>query len=369
MLYRLVRALLFRLDPESIHHTTMGLVRRALLLPGIRRLVARASRVSSPALSQTIWGLTFPNPVGLAAGFDKNALYINEIASMGFGFVEIGTITGQAQPGNPRPRLFRLPDDRALLNRMGFNNDGSEAVSRRLAGYGEIRPVLGVNIGKSKVVPNEQALDDYLVSLERLLPHADYIVVNVSSPNTPGLRALQHKEPLAALMQGVQARNRELSAALGRAPRPVLLKIAPDVTAEMLDDILDVIERVGVDGIIATNTTTSRQGLATPGALELGAGGVSGAPVKRLALDTIRAIAARTQGRMPIIGVGGIFTGRDALDAIEAGAHLVQVWTGFVYEGPRIARRINHFLLQECARRGVEHISMLRDSARSGHDA
>lgn len=357
-MYRLLRSLLFRFDAETIHHAVMGLFSTLLALGPVRALWRRLHTVRAPALRQEVFGVAFENPVGLAAGFDKNAQWFNALGALGFGFVEIGTVTGQAQQGNPTPRMFRLPADRGLLNRMGFNNAGAEAVAARLSGA-RIEPTLGVNIGKTKVVPLEDAPADYARSFELLYPYARYFVVNVSSPNTPNLRQLQERGPLLELMSALGALNVRLADERGEARRPILLKIAPDVSDALLEDILEVIDEADVDGIIATNTTISREGLDTPGQSELGNGGVSGAPVRARALSIVRAIYTHTRGELPIVGVGGIFTAEDALETIEAGASLVQVWTGFVYEGPGMVKRINAGLARECARRGVSSIAEL----------
>lgn len=353
---KLVRPILFQFDPETIHGVVMRLVDVGLGLRPIRALVRRLYSVRDPKLAQTLWGLRFDNPVGLAAGFDKNAEHFNELAALGFGFIEIGTVTGQGQPGNERPRMFRLPADRGLLNRMGFNNAGSEVVAERLA-RASIEPLLGVNIGKTKVVALEDAPADYEASFRRLFDYARYFVVNVSSPNTPGLRDLQNKEPLAELLQHLQDINDEMARHKSAERRPILLKIAPDITNGQLDDILEVIDDCRIDGIIATNTTIERDGLDTPGQQELGPGGVSGAPVRRRSLDLIAQIYSKTDGELPIIGVGGIFSAEDALETIRAGASLVQIWTGFIYEGPQAVRRINRGLALACRARGWTNIS------------
>ncbi len=353
---KLVRPILFRVDPESIHGLVMRLLHVGLGLRAVRGLVRRSLSVRDPALQQTLWGLRFDNPVGLAAGFDKNAEHFNELAALGFGCIEIGTVTGEGQPGNPRPRMFRLPADAGLLNRMGFNNQGSAAVAARLASA-RIEPLLGVNIGKTKAVPLDDAPADYEKSFRRLFDFARYFVVNVSSPNTPGLRKLQNKEPLGRLLANLQQLNDELAAERGQQRRPLLLKIAPDITDGQLDDILEVIAECGLDGIIATNTTIERDALRTPGQKNWGSGGVSGRPVRRRSLDLIRQIYRKTNGELPIIGVGGIFTAADALETIRAGASLVQVWTGFIYEGPGAVRRINRGLAKACRDHGWASIT------------
>lgn len=300
-------------------------------IPGIRSLVKGLYKHESPV---ELMGLTFPNRVGLAAGFDKNAEYYKELGALGFGFVEIGTVTPQAQPGNPQPRLFRLPADGGLINRMGFNNDGLEAVVARLKN----RPdglIVGGNIGKNKVTPNEDAVSDYLKGVDALYPYVDYFTVNVSSPNTPGLRELQEKAPLTNLLKQVRDRVNELG-----GTRPVLLKIAPDMGEGQLDDIADIVLELKLDGVIATNTTIDREGLKTPDVASFGAGGLSGAPVKAASTNVVRYLAQRAEKRFAIIASGGIFTTEDAREKIAAGADLVQVYTGFIYEGPGMVKRI-----------------------------
>jgi dihydroorotate dehydrogenase len=289
-----------------------------------------------PSLTKEVLGLKFKNPIGLAAGFDKNALLIDELACMGFGFVEIGTVTPKPQPGNDKPRLFRLPKDKALINRMGFNNDGVNTVAERLRRkHSSI--IIGGNIGKNKITPNEQALDDYVSSFHALYDVVDYFVVNVSSPNTPGLRALQEREPLKKLLTHVK----NLSLAKP-TPKPVLLKIAPDLTEEQLNDIVEILQETKTDGIIATNTTISREGLSTDRETvdAIGNGGLSGAPLTSRATEVIRFLRQRLGKNYPIIGVGGIMTAADAREKLDAGADLIQLYTGFIYEGPGFAKRI-----------------------------
>ncbi|TXD38626.1 quinone-dependent dihydroorotate dehydrogenase [Lujinxingia vulgaris] len=349
MLYRVVRGAMFGLEAERAHHLAMGALSALMKPDAVRALLGAALRVDDARLKQKVWGLEFENPVGLAAGFDKDARWVNALGALGFGHVEIGTVTALGQAGNPRPRLFRLVEDEALLNRMGFNNAGSEAVARHLQGV-KVEPVLGVNIGKSKVTPLEDAAEDYATTLRRLHRFADYIVVNVSSPNTPGLRSLQGRGPLEALLVRLKAINTELSEG-GRKP-PLLVKVSPDLGDGALDEVVEVVEEVGIDGIVATNTTISRQGLRSAGVDAMGAGGVSGRPVRSRSLEVIGRIYARTEGRVPIVGVGGIFGAEDALAAMEAGASLVQVWTGFVYEGPLLVRRMNRGLLRLMEARG-----------------
>jgi dihydroorotate dehydrogenase len=294
-------------------------------------------RVNDDRLKRELFGLTFDNPVGLAAGFDKNASMYNDLAYCGFGFIEIGTVTPLGQPGNPKPRLFRLKKDSALINRMGFNNDGVENAVQNLKNR-KTNLIIGGNIGKNKVTPNEQATDDYVKSFNALFDYVDYFVVNVSSPNTPNLRALQDKEPLTQLLKTLQELNETKE-----KRKPVLLKIAPDLTNEQLDDIIEIVRDVDLDGVIATNTTISREGLnTTDSELEsIGAGGLSGKPLKNRSTEVIKYLSERSNKSFPIIGVGGIHTAEDAIEKLDAGADLIQVYTGFVYEGPALMKRIN----------------------------
>lgn len=320
---------LTRTDPERAHHTAFRAIRAARPLTRLR---------GTPGQPVSALGLTFPNVLGLAAGFDKNAVGIDGLGALGFGHVEVGTVTGEAQPGNPQPRLFRLPEDRAIVNRMGFNNDGAEVVARRLAARGRRPgPVLGVNIGKSKVVPEEEAVRDYEKSARLLAPHADYLVVNVSSPNTPGLRNLQAVEKLEPILTSVQR-----IAELDDRRVPLLVKIAPDLADDDVLGVADLATAVGLDGIIATNTTISRAGLATPAAKveEIGAGGLSGRPLTERSLAVLRLLRERVGPDLALIGVGGITTVADAQARLDAGATLLQGYTAFVYEGPLWPRRI-----------------------------
>jgi len=337
-----IKPLLFKLDAERAHHLVFDNMQRAGRVPGGLGLLRGLYSSQHPSLARTVFGLRFPNPVGLAAGLDKNAVLTDELAALGFGFVEIGTVTPRPQPGNPTPRLFRLPQDEALINRMGFNNDGATVVAERLRQRRNRQLIIGGNIGKNKDTPNEQAADDYVAAFEALADVVDYFVVNVSSPNTPGLRELQDKKPLINLLQQVQARN------LARpAPRPLLLKIAPDLTDAQLDDILEIARETQLSGLVATNTTIERGGLTTPAAAvgALGAGGLSGRPLRARATEVIRYLHQRSSGELPIIGAGGIHSAEDALEKLAAGATLVQLYTGFVYEGPALVQRINRALM------------------------
>jgi dihydroorotate dehydrogenase len=347
-----------------VHHAAAGALEGLLASPVARAALRRRMRVESPVLHSRIWGIDFPDPVGLAAGFDKGGTMFNAVAALGFGFVEIGTVTARAQPGNPRPRLFRLPDDCALLNRLGFNNPGADAVAARL-GRVPIEPVLGVNLGKSKVTPLEEATDDYLYSLERLERFADYLVVNVSSPNTPGLRELQEAEPLRELLRALHTRAAELARDREAPARPILLKIAPDLSESQINRAVDIAAEEGCAGIVATNTTVSRQGLRTPAAEveRLGSGGISGAPLRERATAVLRQVYRRVGTQLPIVGVGGIFDADDAWARLRAGASLIQLYTGFIYGGPAVAREINLGLLHRMEREGVRSLSEVVGSA------
>lgn len=338
-MYALVRALLFLFPAEGVHHFAFASLRLAFKVPGLGGLLRWWLRPSA-RVARTVLGLEFSSPVGLAAGFDKNALGYNELADLGFGFVEIGTVTGEPQPGNPKPRLFRLKRDRALINRMGFNNLGAELVRQRLTG--PRRTVVGVNIGKTKLVPEEQAIADYVKSAKLLGPLADYLVVNVSSPNTPGLRDLQASEKLKPLLHAV----RDTLAHECKPAPPLFVKIAPDLSNEQIDAVADLSLELGLAGIIATNTTISRAGLATPEheVSAIGAGGLSGAPLKRRATEVLQRLVARVGDRLILISAGGIETAADVQERLAAGASLVQVYTAFVYEGPLLPSRINRAL-------------------------
>ncbi len=337
-MYKLLRAILFKTEPETIHAWVMNRLQFAYNNSIGRRWMKKAYCIDDPKLERTLWGLKFPNPVGLAAGFDKNAQHIDALACLGFGFIEVGTLTPRGQSGNPKPRMFRLPADQGLINRMGFNNKGVHSAVPRIKRHKE-HVLIGGNIGKNKDTPLEQADADYEMCFEALYKVVDYFVVNVSSPNTPGLRQLQEKEPLTNLLMKLQRKNTELGKG---SVKPLLLKIAPDLTNEQLDDIVDIVRETGLHGIVATNTTIDRSGLNTPAAEveKMGAGGLSGKPVRERATEVVKYIHTRSNGQIPIIAVGGIFTAEDAIEKLEAGASLVQVYTGFIYEGPRIARNI-----------------------------
>jgi dihydroorotate dehydrogenase len=335
-MYAIVKLFLFRYDPEVIHYWVMNQLKKWHRIPLIRYLLKKIFCYSKKSLERTLWGITFRNPVGLAAGFDKDGRFTDELASLGFGFIEIGTVTPLPQDGNEKPRLFRLPKDEALINRMGFNNEGVEAAAKRLR-QRQSDIIIGGNIGKNKSTPNEDAIKDYEICFNTLYDVVDYFTVNVSSPNTPNLRELQDKEPLQKLLTRLQ----EINAASGKA-KPILLKIAPDLTKQQLDDIIEIVENTSIHGIVATNTTISRTGLHTDGqeVKAMGTGGVSGSPVRDISTDVIRYIYRKSEGRIPIIAAGGIFTAKDAQKKLDAGASLVQVYTGFIYEGPGIVKNI-----------------------------
>ena len=358
MLYRSVlRPLLFRLPPESAHEMALHSLSLALGSEWMRRRVARRFN-REPFGELRRFGLSFKNPVGLAAGFDKNGTVAEGLAALGFGFIEVGTVTHLPQPGNPRPRLFRLPQDRALINRQGFNNNGAAALARQVAAH---RPdcVLGINIGKSRAVPIEDAISDYLASFEQVHALADYVVVNVSSPNTPNLRELQRADALSDLLDALQTRNQELTEKReSQTPVPLLVKIAPDLSEAELEAIVEVAQRAGMAGIIATNTTTSRAGLQTPTRKveSCGEGGLSGAPLRARSTAMIAALFRLTRGRLPIIGVGGIFTAEDAWEKICAGASLVQLYTGLIYQGIGVARDINDGLAKILEQQGLRSL-------------
>ena len=354
-MYNFLRRLLFFLPAETAHYFSMNGLKTVCAIPFIRRQIRKAFTHPSP-LTTHLFGLHFKNPVGLGAGFDKNAKYLRELEALGFGFVEIGTVTPRPQAGNEKPRLFRLPEDEALINRMGFNNEGVNVITNRLKKWRESQKskpkskeeaasltthhsalIIGGNIGKNKTTPNEEAWKDYEICFRALHPYVDFFVVNVSSPNTPGLRELQEKDSLRKILTHLQEMN------IGFAvQRPILLKIAPDLTYEQIDDVIDLAKEINLDGLVAANTTISRQGLTTdPSHLtHIGAGGVSGKPLKERSTEMVRYIHKRTGGTIPVIGSGGIFTPEDAREKMAAGALLIEVWTGFIYKGPSIVKRI-----------------------------
>lgn len=338
-MYKIIRSFLFCFSPERVHYFSMNSL-KLLCNIGFRRMISNLYRPKNNA-GCSMFNIQFSNPVGLGAGFDKNAKYLAELECLGFGFVEIGTVTPLSQAGNDKPRLFRLPKDKALINRMGFNNDGVKEIAKRLKKWKEknknSKLVIGGNIGKNKITPNEDAWKDYEICFKELHPYVDYFVVNVSSPNTPGLRELQEKESLRKILTHLQAINTSQP-----APKPLLLKIAPDLTQEQIDDVIDLALEIKLDGLVATNTTISRSGLQTSASRvqAIGAGGLSGLPVKQRSTEVVKYICQKTGGKIPVIASGGIFTGDDAKEKLDAGASLIQVWTGFIYEGPGIVKRI-----------------------------
>ncbi|MDG1291693.1 MAG: quinone-dependent dihydroorotate dehydrogenase [Flavobacteriaceae bacterium] len=338
-MYRyLIKPILFLGDPEWIHYFVFGLIRWIHKIPGLSFLIRSLYQVNDPRLEREVFGIRFKNPVGLAAGFDKDAKLYQELSNFGFGFIEIGTLTPKGQDGNPKKRLFRLPQDEGLINRMGFNNEGVAAAIPRLQKNKHI--IIGGNIGKNKITPNEKAVEDYIQCFKTLYPYVDYFVVNVSSPNTPNLRALQEKKPLTDLLNTLQKLNQATEKL-----KPILLKIAPDLTEEQLLDIIEIVQVTNTDGVIATNTTLSREGLQSPNKSETG--GLSGKPLSHRSTDVIRFLSKKSNNAFPIIGVGGIHSPEDALEKIKAGASLVQLYTGFVYEGPGVVKRINKFLMNQ----------------------
>ena len=363
-MYNFIRSIFFLFDAEKVHYFAMNALRLLCSIGFIKKLLAANFQPSRKGLGYESWGLQFKNRVGLAAGFDKNAKYLRELEVLGFGCVEIGTVTPKPQDGNDKPRLFRLPKDKAIINRMGFNNEGVKVVAERLKKWREkyeVRSkkydsgsaqlithhsslIIGGNIGKNKVTPNEDAWKDYEICFNELFDYVDYFVVNVSSPNTPGLRELQEKDSLHKILSHLQTLRAER---LKLKPdehiqKPILLKIAPDLTQSQLDDVIDLAREIQLDGLVASNTTISREGLTTDSATvaAIGAGGLSGLPVKQRSTEIVEYIAQKLKGEVPVIASGGIFTGADAQEKINAGANLVQVWTGFIYEGPSIAKKI-----------------------------
>ena len=343
-MYKLIlRPIFFLFDPEKVHYFSFFMIKLFGKL-GLTKIIRSIYVIEDKKLERELFGITFKNPVGLAAGFDKNAKLYNELSDFGFGFIEIGTLTPKPQDGNPKKRLFRLVDDKAIINRMGFNNMGVlEAVEELKK---EHRVIVGGNIGKNKVTPNDKATLDYLICFDALFDSVDYFVVNVSSPNTPGLRELQDKEPLTKLLIELKKANTKLAAKKQVKEKPILLKIAPDLTDSQLVDIIDIVAETKIEGIIATNTTISRENLKSHQLLLEEAGGVSGAPLKNRSTEVIRFLSEKSNKAFPIIGVGGIHSAEDALEKLDAGADLIQLWTGFVYEGPSLVKKINKAILE-----------------------
>jgi dihydroorotate dehydrogenase len=343
-MYRIfIKPILFLFPPENIHNLVCETLKIACAIPGVPYVLKSFYAVSDPRLKRSVFGLSFRSPVGLAAGFDKDAKFSDELGYFGFGFIEVGTLTPEAQPGNAKPRMFRLPLDQGLINRMGFNNEGALAAAARLKKR-KTDIIIGGNIGKNKSTPNEEAVSDYKKCFQALFEYVDYFAVNVSSPNTPLLRELQDKEPLLDLLKALQALNREK-----KRPKPILLKISPDLSNEQLDDIIEVVLATKIAGVIATNTTTRRDGLRTDATTvqAIGAGGLSGRPLFRRSTEVIKYISQKSSRAFPIIAVGGVYTAEDAILKLQAGASLVQVYTGFTYEGPGIVKRIHKEILKQ----------------------
>ena len=339
-MYKLIKPLLFQFDPETIHYVVTGALRRVNQIWGVKSFLKNFYQLEDKRLAREVLGLKFKNPLGLAAGFDKNASMIEELAEFGFGFIEIGTVTPLPQPGNEKPRMFRLPQDDALINRMGFNNQGVDVVAARLKQVQRKGLIIGGNIGKNKLTPNEDAVSDYIKCFDRLFDVVDYFVVNVSSPNTPGLRELQEKEPLKHILNTLQQRNNK-----NQITRPILLKIAPDLTNSQLDDIIEIVMETKIAGVIATNTTISRDDLLSSDNLKKESGGLSGKPLTMRSTEVIRYLSKHSNKSFVIIGVGGIHSPEDAIQKIQAGASLIQIYTGFIYEGPGLVKRILKGLL------------------------
>ena len=343
MFYKsVIRPLLFRLQPEQVHHFVASLLKAGFAIPGVASIVKSFTTVKHPALQQNILGLDFKNPVGVAAGFDKEARLFHELGTLGFGFVEVGTITPKGQPGNPQPRLFRLPADKGLINRMGFNNQGVDAAIERLK---KRKPdiIVGGNLGKNTLTPNQTAVEDYVTLFEKLFDYVDYFVINVSCPNISNLQELQDSEALFAIASGLQKINNAKP-----KRKPILIKVSPDLNFGQLDDVIEIIHKTKIDGVIAVNTTITRNNLKTPTSdiESIGRGGLSGKPISERALEVVRYLKEKSKNTFPVIGVGGIFTPEDALKMLDAGADLIQVYTGFIYEGPFIAKRMNQAILK-----------------------
>jgi dihydroorotate dehydrogenase len=342
-MYRIIKPVFFQFDPEKVHHFVVKRLKWFNDYFPLGKTILRSSfDVNIKGLEREVFGIKFKNPVGLAAGFDKNGEYIEALSNLGFGFIEVGTVTPMPQPGNDKPRMFRLEEDQAIINRMGFNNKGVDTLAERLRilKKKDSSIVIGGNIGKNKTTPNEEAVNDYIKCFDRLFDVVDYFVVNVSSPNTPGLRELQEKEPLTNLLKTLQERNSK-----NGVSRPILLKIAPDLTNDQLNDIVEIVQTTGIAGVIATNTTIGRNGLYTSETITKETGGLSGKPLTSRSTEVIRYLSQQSKGSFPIIGVGGIHSPEDAKEKLEAGASLIQLYTGFIYEGPGIIKRICKGLL------------------------
>jgi dihydroorotate dehydrogenase len=343
-MYKLfIRPILFCFDPEKVHHFSFSIISWIHYIPGAAFIISAIYSKNNPRLKKEVFGISFPNPVGLAAGFDKEAKLYNQLSSFGFGFIEIGTVTPKAQPGNPKKRIFRLKKDQAIINRMGINNHGVEATVKNLKGKKQ-KIIIGGNIGKNTSTPNENALEDYLINFKALHPHVDYFVINVSCPNVNTFTKLQDRDFLIELVTQLNSYNNQQ-----KVQKPILLKIAPDLNNEQLDEIIEIVKITHLAGVVATNTTTSRSNLTSNKSIidEIGNGGLSGQPLKDKSTEVIRYLAQKSNKAFPIIGVGGIHSAEDALEKIEAGADLVQVYTGFIYEGPSLIKKINQKILSQ----------------------
>jgi len=351
-MYRiLIRPLLFLVSPETVHHWVVGILKFVCAVPGAANIIRRFTTVNDKRLKRELFGIQFANPVGIAAGFDKNAQVFDELSHFGFGHIEVGTVTPKPQPGNPKPRLFRLTRDKALINRMGFNNHGLEAMAQRLKQWrlnksvaAATRPVIGGNIGKNTLTPNIEAVEDYVTNFRGLFEYVDYFVVNVSCPNISNLKELQDQDALMEILSRIQAINKSMP-----KPKPVLLKVSPDLNNKQLDEVIQIVRESGIDGVVATNTTITRNTLRNDRqrASEIGQGGLSGQPLRDRSTEVIRYLAEKSGKAFPIIGVGGIMTPEDAIEKLKAGADLVQVYTGFIYRGPFLARKINKMILKK----------------------
>lgn len=348
MIYKVFRPLLFALPPETAHRVTTAAFQIMCAVPGVSLLCSSYFTVKNKLLNRRVFGIDFPNPVGLAAGFDKEGTLYKSFRHLGFGFIEIGTVTPQGQPGNPKPRMFRLPQDQGLINRMGFNNQGLEKAVEKLKNKPK-NLIIGGNIGKNKDTPNNEAVNDYIICFEGLFDYVDYFVVNVSSPNTPGLRELQDKKPLLHILSTLQKKN-----ATKPTRKPILLKIAPDLTDTQLDEIMEIVEETKIDGLIATNTTIERDGLQSPKAVTAQSGGLSGVPVKEKSTQVIKYLHKKSGGKLPIIGVGGINDYASAKEKLNAGASLIQIYTGLIYEGPALIKTINKKLAADAKHQNLD---------------
>ena len=341
MYKHIIRPVLFLIYPETVHHMVVGIIKTAFCIPGIAYLSKKFFKVNHPGLKRTVFGLEFDSAVGLAAGFDKNASFFNEFSNLGFSFIEIGTVTPKGQPGNPKPRSFRLPNDKALINRMGFNNLGADEIVKNLQKR-KTKIIIGGNLGKNTLTPNSQAVNDYIFTFNKLYNYVDYFVVNVSCPNISDLHELQDKDSLMEILNSLMTERSKKD-----KKKPILLKISPDLNFAQIDEVIEIVAETKIDGIVATNTTTGRYKLsATEEKIaQIGNGGMSGLPLRDRSTEIIKYISLKTDGKLPIIGVGGIMTPQDAIEKLNAGASLVQIYSGFIYEGPTLVKQINKAIL------------------------